>query len=326
MSADRLLADIGGTNARFAWQPGPGRPIEQRITLPCAEYASLAEAVHHYLRIIGREPPTQCAIAIATPVLGDEVRMTNHHWSFSTRELQGRFGFGTIKVLNDFTALALGLPGLDAAQLRRIGGGAADVGQAVALIGPGTGLGVGGLLPVRATDGTVGHVPVQGEGGHVTLAARSAREQAVLAEIGRRWGHVSAERVLSGPGLMNLHRALARLAHPTAPEPEFEAAEITAAALAGDPLCAQVLQLFSSFLGNVAGNLALTLGARGGVYLGGGIVPRLHGWLERSDFRAAFEDKGRFASYLAPIPVWLIASTHSPALEGAARALDTDLR
>lgn len=324
-STQRLLADIGGTNARFAWQAAAGAPIEQRITLASADYASLADALRHYLQLAGREPPPHCAIAIATAVLGDEVGMTNHHWSFSVRALQAQFGFHTLKVLNDFTALALALPGLAASELRRVGGQVPTAaGQAVALLGPGTGLGVSGLLPTRAADGTVRHVPVQGEGGHVTLAARNAREHAVLAEIGRRFGHVSAERVLSGPGLVNLHRALSSLACPAAPEPEVEAAEITAAALAGDPLCAEVLQLFCSFLGNVAGNLALTLGARGGVYLGGGIVPRLGDALERWAFRAAFEDKGRFAPYLAPVPVFVITSAQSPALEGAASALDMD--
>lgn len=319
----RLLADIGGTNARFAWQAGAGEPIENVRKLPSAQYATLADAMRDYLEQLGRSAPPQCAIAIANPVLGDRVQMTNHHWSFSISALQEQFGFTRLRVLNDFTALALALPSLPAAELRQVGGGTARPGCAIGLIGPGTGLGVSGLIPVLHRDRPSTWVPLRGEGGHVTLAAGNQREAAVLAEIGGRLGHVSAERALSGPGLVNLHRALVRIDAPGAPEVQLKASEISARALQGDATCAETLNLFCALLGSVAGNLALTLGAHGGVYIGGGIVPRLGEWFERSPFRSSFEAKGRFSAYLAAIPVFVIVARESPALLGAAIALET---
>ena len=325
LSTDRLLADVGGTNARFAWQAGSGEPIADVVKLPSAQYATLADAMRGYLNQIGRSAPPQCAIAIANPVLGDSVQMTNHHWSFSIGALQEQFGFARLRVLNDFTALALALPSLPAAELRQVGGGAARPDCTIGLIGPGTGLGVSGLVPVLRQGRPATWVPLQGEGGHVTLAAGNEREHAVLAEIGRRLGHVSAERALSGPGLVNLYQALVRIdtpGAPGAPEVQLKAAEISSRALQGDATCGEALNLFCAFLGSVAGNLALTLGAHGGVYIGGGIVPRLGDWFERSPFRHSFEAKGRFKDYLAAIPVFVILARESPALLGAAIALD----
>jgi len=316
---ERLLADIGGTNARFAWQRHAGAPIEAVQTLPCAGFETLADAVQAYLGLVNRPAPPLCAIAIANPVLGDWVQMTNHHWRFSIAALRTRFGFVDLHVLNDFTALALALPALQPGDLQQVGGGAAVPDAAVGLIGPGTGLGVSGLVP----DGRGGWSPLQGEGGHVTLAAVTPREHAVIGQLALRHGHVSAERAVCGQGLVALHRALWALDCPRDPAPDLAAADITAAALAdSDPACAEALQLFCAFLGATAGNLALTLGARGGIYIGGGIVPRLGAWFVRSDFRARFEGKGRFSAYLAPIPVWVIGTAQSPALLGAARALD----
>ena len=319
MDQSRLLADIGGTNARFAWQAAPGAAIEDIATLPCAGYASLDDALRDILQRLDRPAPRRCAIAIANPVLGDLVRMTNHHWAFSISALQSRFGFEQLKLLNDFTALALALPALEPAELRPLGGGAPQPEAAMGLIGPGTGLGVSALLP----DGRGGHVAVAGEGGHVTLPACTPREQQVLAQLAARHGHVSAERAVCGQGLMDLHAALCAIDAPAAPPPALTAADITAAALAGtDARCLEALHLFCAFLGTVAGNLALTLGARGGVYIGGGIVPRLGAFLDGSPFRERFEAKGRFRPYLAAVPVFVIHSRQSPALRGAARALD----
>jgi glucokinase len=191
-----------------------------------------------------------------------------------------------------------------------VGGGSA------ALLGPGTGLGVSGLLP-----GPAGWVPISGEGGHVTLGSADPFEAAVLAELAARFGHVSAERALSGPGLENLYRATCRVLG--RPALELAAPAISAAALARqDAACEQTLALFCGLLGHVAGNLALTLGARGGVYIGGGIVPRLGEAFDRSPFRERFEAKGRFSAYLAAVPTWVLTADTSPALLGAARALD----
>ena len=316
----RLLGDIGGTNARFAWQPEAGAPLQDIVALATADHASVGAAITHYLATIGRSAPPWCAIGIANPITGDHVQMTNSHWSFSISALQAELGFERLRVINDFTALALALPDLAPSDLRQFGGGAAVPESAVGLVGPGTGLGVSGLLP-GAGPGV--WVPLQGEGGHVTLAASNEREAAVLHLLRQRFGHASAERAVSGMGLEAVHTALATLDAPAgAAVAPVSAAEITARALAGaDPHCIETVALFCSFLGNVAGNLALTLGARGGVYIGGGIVPRLGALFEGSEFRERFEAKGRFRDYLAQIPVFVIHASVSPALLGAARAL-----
>jgi glucokinase len=206
-SGARLLADIGGTNARFAWQARPGSEIESVQTLACADHASLHDALTGYLQGCGRPPARSCAIAIANPVVGDQVSMTNHHWSFSIRDLKARCGFERLLVLNDFTALALALPALRADETTQVGGGAPQPGSAIGLIGPGTGLGVSGLVP----DGRGGWLPIQGEGGHATLAGTTPRERAVLDRIGARHGHVSAERAVCGQGLLDIHRALGEI-------------------------------------------------------------------------------------------------------------------
>lgn len=315
----RLLADVGGTNARFAWQDQTGAPITDVRPLPTADHATIADAMRAYLAQTGREAPPDCAIAIANPITGDRVQMTNHHWSFSISALQAEFGFDTLKVLNDFTALALALPSLSPAEKRQVGGGEPVAGQPVALIGPGTGLGVSGLLP----DGHGSWVPLQGEGGHVTLAATTPREQAVVDWLAARHGHASAERAVCGQGLVDIHCALQAADAPGREPVALSAADITSAALAGsDARCTETVELFCAFLGTTAGNLALTLGSRGGVYIGGGIVPRLGAHFDASPFRARFEAKGRFRSLLAPMPVYVIEATQSPAFLGAARALD----
>ena len=317
LPSPRLLADVGGTHARFAWQAQAQAPLTDVAVYRCAESASLGAAIRRYLDAHGRAMPPQCAIAIANPVTGDAVRMTNHDWSFSIAALTRELGCERLLVLNDFTAQALALPTLSAAHLRAVGGGTAAPGEALAVLGPGTGLGVSGLVP--AGDGA--YAPIAGEGGHVTLASNDELEARVLQQLHRRFGHVSAERALSGPGLVNLYDGLCSLEGP-APEP-LAPADVMARAQAGtDTRCVRALDLFCSFLGDVAGNLALTLGARGGVYIGGGIVPRMLDTFAASRFRARFEAKGRFAGYLAQVPTWVITSTESPAFAGAARALD----
>ena len=311
----RLLGDIGGTNARFAWQSDPSAPITLVERFSCADFESPGAAIHCYLTSHGLPVPQDCALGVATPILGDQVTMTNSSWCFSISALKERFRFDRLVVINDFTALALALPKLEQTKLHPIGSGEAVIGCAKALIGAGTGLGVSGLLP----DGNGRWVPISGEGGHVSLAAQTEEEVAVIAQLRARFGHVSAERVLSGPGLVNLYEASAALAMRS---PQFGAAEQILSAGDSDPDCRRAVQWFAAFLGATAGDLALTLGARGGVYIGGGISPRLLMALEGSAFRARFEGKGRFASYLAAIPTWVIVSEHSPALIGAARALD----
>lgn len=314
----RLLADIGGTNARFAWQAAPGAPITDVQVLPGAHYPTLQAAMHAYLDGLGRGAPAAVAIAIANPITGDQVRMTNHDWAFSQSAVKAEFGLRTLRLLNDFTALALALPDLPAAELRQVGGGEAVPGVAMGLVGAGTGLGVSGLLP----DGFGGWVPLEGEGGHVTLPATTARERIVMDGLIRRYGHASAERVCCGQGLVDTCAILCEADGVTVQGLDSASAVSEAALKAGHPQALETLNIFCAMLGSVAGNLALTLGARGGVYVGGGIVPRLGAWFDASPFRERFDNKGRFTGLLQGMPVWVITSAQSPALLGAARALD----
>lgn len=314
----RLLADIGGTNARFAWQAAPGAPITDVQVLPGAHYPTLQAAMHAYLDGLGRGAPAAVAIAIANPITGDMVRMTNHDWAFSQSAVKSEFGLRTLRMLNDFTALALALPDLPAAELRQVGGGEAVPGVAMGLVGAGTGLGVSGLLP----DGHGGWVPLEGEGGHVTLPATTARERIVMDGLIRRYGHASAERVCCGQGLVDTCAILCEADGVTAQGLDSASAVSEAALKAGHPQALETLNIFCAMLGSVAGNLALTLGARGGMYVGGGIVPRLGTWFDASPFRERFDNKGRFTGLLQGMPVWVITSAQSPALLGAARALD----
>lgn len=314
----RLLGDIGGTNARFGLRLRADVDISHVQVLPCAAHDSLSAAVRAYLQAVASPMPAVAAFGMANPVTSDQVAMTNHHWQFSIRELRQTLGLQRLVVLNDFTALALALPHLPASSLRQVGAGSAVPRTAMGLLGAGTGLGVSGLLP----QGANGWLPLAGEGGHVTLAAQNAQEFAVIQWLERRYGHVSAERVLCGQGLVDLYQALQSMDD----APLASALSSPAEVLAQDGthrLATQAVDLFCSFLGSVAGDLALTLGARGGVFIGGGIVPRMNP--ERfaaSGFRARFEAKGRFTSYLTSIPVWVIDSPVSPALEGASQALD----
>ena len=317
-SSPRLLGDIGGTNARFAWQEHSGAPPSDFAIYPCAQHDSLLDAIRHYLDDHGRFTPGRCAIGIANPIRGDRVQMTNHNWSFSILELQTALGLDRLIVINDFTALALSLTTLTAADLRKIGSGEAMPGSPLALLGAGTGLGVSGLLPSRNGRS----VPINGEGGHVTLAAGDDREAEVVKWLRKRFGHASAERALSGPGLVNLYEAACALSAEAVQE--LVPSDVIERARNGDELCRTALDLFCGFLGSVAGNLALTLGARGGVFIGGGIAPRIIAEIERSSFRQRFEGKGRFGDYLGAIPTFVIDAAIPPGLTGAALALDAD--
>lgn len=313
----RLLADVGGTNARFALETGPGA-VGLIEVLPCAGYATLADALRAYLALphvaasLG-QPVRHAAIAIANPVAGDAVQMTNHHWSFSIEAMRRECGFDTFIVVNDFAALARALPHLAAHDKRKVGGGEALAGWPLGLLGAGTGLGVSGLVPAGA-----GWTALQSEGGHVTFAPANETEVAILRFAWREFGHVSAERLLSGTGLELVYRALADRAGRADALP---APEITRRALAAEcALCGEAIDTFCAMLGTVAGNLAVTLGARGGIYIGGGIVPRLGARFDASPFRARFEDKGRFAGYLAQVPTWVITAQY-PAFTGVSAIL-----
>lgn len=312
----RLVGDIGGTHARWGWQEHAGAPVSSISVLPCTNFPDIVASARHYLQAQGLGQPRWAGLGVATPVTGDQVRMTNHHWAFSIAALQRELGVQRCRVVNDFTALALSLPALGPQDLMALGGGAPVAGSTIAVLGPGTGLGVSGLVPCAGS----GYVALAGEGGHVTLAATDDGQAEVLAHLRRTYGHVSAERVLSGAGLVELYRVACALAG-VAPRACTPADVGEAAALGDDAQCQQAVRWFTAFLGNVAGNLALTLGALGGVYVGGGIVPKLGHAFDAALFRQHFEAKGRYHDYLAGIPAWVITAA-TPALLGASRALD----
>jgi glucokinase len=309
-----LVGDIGGTNARFGLVSPEGKLLYSR-TLPDQDYPTVEDAIAAFLAERGTLPtPLQGAIAIASAITGDRVAMTNHPWSFSVLGLKTRFGFERFEVINDFTALALALPQLGPEDRIAVGGGTAVAGAPIAVLGPGSGLGVSGLVPSGSR-----WIALSGEGGHATMCPATDRESAVLARMRAHFDHVSAERVLSGPGLVNLYNTLAQLEG--VPALGFTAAQITDLASRGeDPLCVETTRLFCAMLGTVAGNLALTLGARGGVYIGGGIVPRLGQTFIDSEFRERFEAKGRLRAYLQPIPTFVVTNT-LPAFLGCAAFL-----
>ena len=317
-SFPRLMGDVGGTNARFAVQEAPGAQPSQVRTYSVAEYANIDGAMQAYVDQLAGPRPRLGAVGIANPIVGDFLRMTNSPWAFSIEAVRVALGLERLLFVNDFTALALSLPSLQAEHLRPIGPArAADAQAAIGLLGPGTGLGVSGLL-----HDTAGHlVPLGGEGGHVSLAPANAREDRVVAVLRDKFGHASAERALSGMGLVNLYEALCTIDGVAARA--LDPAGVTGAATSGsDARCVEAVEVFFGLLGSVAGNLALTLGARGGLYIGGGIIPRLGDWIDRSTFRERFVAKGRFRDYLEAMPTWLIHAETSPALIGAANALD----
>jgi glucokinase len=309
-----LVGDIGATHARFGLVSPDGTLLHSR-TLADEDYPAIDDAIAAFLAERGALPmPRQGAIAIASPITGDRIAMTNHPWSFSVLALRSRFGFDRLEVINDFTALALALPRLTPQDRLMVGGGAAVTGAPIGVLGPGSGLGVSGLVPSGSS-----WIALTGEGGHATMAPATARESAVLDRMRRHFDHVSAERALSGPGLVNLYNTLAEL--DGVPAQGFTAAQITDLAIRdADPLCVETTRMFCAMLGTMAGNLALTLGARGGVYIGGGIVPRLGQTFVQSPFRQSFEAKGRFQAYLAAIPTFVV--THPlPAFLGCAALL-----
>lgn len=315
MAAESLLvADIGGTHARFGI--AVAGTVGHERTLECTDFSGPAAAAAEYLSHLESSAlPTEAVFAVASPVDGDRIEMTNHVWNFSVDETRRRLDLSNLRVINDFTALALALPVLGADELRPIKGGERLSGAPMAVLGPGTGLGVSALIPVGET-----WKALATEGGHRDLAAVNDREWRIIELLRHRFERVSAERVLSGPGLLNLYAVLCELDGVAARAPTPQ--EIThRAQAAGNSREAEALHLFSGWLGAVAGDLVLTLGARGGLFLGGGMLPKLGALFDAARFIDRFLAKGRFRSYLEPVPVDLIVS-RTAALRGAPRAVD----
>lgn len=298
MSTTRLIGDIGATHARFALLSG--NDIQRIQSLMVADHDRIEDAIQVYLDgIPADERPSDAALAVAGPVTGDRIVMMNSPWGFSVEAMQQRFGWSKLYVVNDFAANALAVPHLSTEHLLQIGDGAPVEGAPIAVLGPGTGLGVGGLVPSPS-----GWIAIAGEGGNITLPALDSREAAIIDILRRQYAHVSAEIVLSGPGLVNLYDALCELAGkpatPATPE------HITNLYPGCDPQCREAVQIFCAMLGTFAGDVALTFGARGGVYIMGGIVPKIYEIFRHSHFRERFEFKGRYRQYLSTLPTYVV--------------------
>jgi glucokinase len=308
-----LVADIGGTNARFAIADLGTLQLSSRGSFRCAEFPSLQAAAAAYLADFSKRPRA-AALAVAAPVLGETVQFTNSSWSFGLEDLRTALGVEKLLVLNDFEALALALPHLEPSDLHQIGGGTAAGRATKVVLGPGTGLGLASLIW-----SPTGWLAMPSEGGHASFAVEDAREFAIFERLLTGRERLSAERVLSGPGLGDVYRVLAELqGQKVLP---LQAPDVVKRALAGqDPIARETLERFATWLGRFAGDAALFFACRGGLYLGGGIVPRMVNILSAGPFRRAFEMKGRLASYLVPIPVYVILSGEA-GLKGAAAAL-----
>lgn len=309
-----LIADIGGTNARFAIVEPGSIKVQHERTLSCVNYRSLTEAVLAYLDDVSQPMPETASLAIATPVSSDRIVMTNHVWDMSVEETRKALGLKSLKVLNDYTALALALSFLAENELHKVGQGKASEKQVMAVIGPGTGLGVSAAIYAGSY-----WLPLQSEGGHIAYGPLNDRESDVIDVISEHRDFVSAESLVSGPGLVLLYESIAKC---DGVKYELLSAEqIASKALKrSDTAAAEALSMFCGMLGSIAGNLALTLGARGGVFIGGGIVPKLGNYFDASPFRSCFENKGRFRHYVSEIPTYVISSKY-PALTGAAVAV-----
>ena len=315
-----LVADIGGSNARFGCVTDNSGEIHHVKTLPVAEFATPVDASRRYLQSLAEElgaaysAPRCAAFAVATAVGQDQINFTNSHWSYSQAQVKAALNLDTFLTLNDFEALALSLPRLKAHQIKPH----ADLPQhtgTLAVIGPGTGLGVGSVIQSKH-----GWIAIPGEGGHATLAATDEFEARILEAVREELPHVSAERLLSGIGLPTLYRAVARCA--AQPAETLSTEQIVERGLQNScVVCRKTLDAFCAFLGNFAGSVALIVGARSGVYIGGGIVPRLGDFFFQSRFREKFEAKGRLHPYVAQIPTALITDTLA-ALSGAALAIE----
>ncbi|MCO7516609.1 glucokinase [Pseudomonas guariconensis] len=314
-----LVGDIGGTNARFAlWRDNRLHAVQ---VLATADYTRPEQAIEAYLaeQGIGRGALAAVCLAVAGPVDGDEFRFTNNHWRLSRRAFCQALQVERLLLLNDFSAMALGMTRLQDGEYRQVCPGEADPARPALVIGPGTGLGVGTLLRLDEQR----WLALPGEGGHVDLPVGNTREAAIHQQIHRQIGHVSAETVLSGGGLVRLYQAICALDGDT---PRHKTpAQITDAALGGEPRAMAVIEQFCRFLGRVAGNNVLTLGARGGVYIVGGVIPRFAELFLHSGFAASFADKGCMSGYFEGLPVWLVTAEFSGLL-GAGVALQQALQ
>ncbi|PTY36017.1 glucokinase [Saccharospirillum sp. MSK14-1] len=323
-----LIADIGGTNARFALAPllsfdpaeGPQLAEQDLVAVAAlngAEYDTIADAIRAYLTgpAADYERPEHAVMAIACPTDKDRITMTNHTWSFSVQELQSDIGLTSLKFINDYNALANAIPHLGSDGVVKVGPGEAVPGWPMAVTGPGTGLGLAGLAFSSA-----GPVTLETEGGHAHFAPTDAVEIDILKFLLTKYERVSVERLLSGMGLENIYQALCDRQE-VAPQ-SLKAADISQRALdRADPQCEEALARFCAILGSYAGDAALMLGAKGGLYIAGGIVPRFLDYFQSSQFRARFEAKARLRGFVEHVPTYVVVSKQ-PGLLGAAAVLN----
>lgn len=295
-----LLGDIGGTNARFSILLDAASEPQVFPIARTADFPNIDDAIR--AAVMERSPvlPKSAVLAVAGPVNSDAIELTNCPWVVRPRQMLAGLGLSDIVIVNDFEAQALAVAALGPEHLVAIGGGRAEAESSRVVLGPGTGLGVAGLVRARGI-----WIPVPGEGGHVDLGPRSDREAAIFAHVETIEGRISAEQILCGRGIVNLYRAVAAAsgATPALADP----AAITASALAGgDKVAGETLALFSVLLGRLAGDLALVFMARGGVFLTGGIPQKILPALAAGGFRAAFEDKAPHSELLAGMPVSVV--------------------
>lgn len=314
MRSDRaVVADIGGTNARFALASLDTLELSEIRHFLCSDHPTLAGAASAYLQGLN-QPPRHAAFAVAAPVVDEEISLTNSPWSFTKDELCRATGLEGALVLNDFQALALALPYLSRRELHQIGGAEPALYATKLVLGPGTGIGVAGLVWAGTE-----WVAVPSEGGHISLAAHTPREFKLAERLRSGRLHLSVERALSGPGLADLYRAIA--ASHSGEHDQLAPNDVLMRGIAGsDKIAMEALGIFVVLLGGFAGDAALLFGARGGVYLGGGIAPKMIDALSTISFRHAFENKGRMRSYLGSIPIYVILAKHAT-LKGAAVGL-----
>ncbi len=321
ISCPYVVADIGGTNSRFALVTNVDREknlytIENQLTFPSSDFTTLEEAFLNYSNTLTSVKISSACLAVAGPVEGKTVKLTNLEWKFSARHIKEKLGLSCLKFINDFAAYAYAIQYIDKSCLKLIKHGNEIKGSPVAVMGPGTGFGVASLINCenRVT-------PLALEGGHMSLAANTPLQSAIIDKLSDKFSIVTIESVLSGPGLRRLYHALAAVEGKTAED--ISTAKICQYALNGsDDLCLNTLTLFCSWLGAVTGDLALALGARGGVYLGGGVLPRIADFLVDSEFQETFVKKGQMSNYLEDIHIQLVTEGNSALLGAAAWMID----
>jgi len=315
-----LVGDVGGTNCRLAACDPTNGTISHITIFPVRELESLEEALDHFKGSHQEHSYSEAAISIANPITGDQIAMTNAHWDFSIERTRQNCRLNQLIMLNDWESVALSLPLLAASDLEQINNNEANELGNRALCGVGTGLGVAGLVRGKGS----GWFPVAGEGGHVSFSPLNHEEVQILETLRDVHDHVSFEKILSGAGLVALHQAINRIAgfkiKTLSPQNI-----VSQAATANDPICEKTVEVFCRVLGNFAGNLSLTLGATGGIYIGGGVIQKMQeaGIFDRDEFLSGLTRKGRLSDWLSNIPAYLI-KTPFAGLIGSAAALGVD--